>query len=284
MGDEERQGQARAPRTPDRPTGRPSRPSDLEGPYAGLDLTGQVVVVVGAARGIGHASTLLLAVRGAHVLCLDRDAVGVNALVEELGHRGVEALGRALDVTRHDDIPGAIAVAIDKWGVIDAMVNCVGITGVTNRPSHEVPVADFCRVVETNLVSAFVLSQAVLGHMMARGYGRILHVASIAGKEGNAGMVSYSASKAGLIGMVKAQAKEYVGSGITINALAPGVIRTQLVEDMPPAQVEYMESRIPMGRCGTLAEVSEMIAWIISPCVSFTTGFTFDLSGGRATY
>jgi len=249
-----------------------------------LDLTGQVVVVVGSARGIGRASTVLLATRGARLLCLDHDAAGVNALVEELRDRGVEAAGQAVDVTCHDEVPGAVRVAIDKWGVIDAMVNCVGITGITNRPSHEVPVTDFCRVIETNLVSAFVLSQVVLSHMVPRGYGRILHVASIAGKEGNPGMVSYSASKAGLIGMVKAQAKEYVGSGITINALAPAVIRTPLVDDMPPAQVEYMESRIPIGRCGTLAEVSEMIAWIISPCVSFTTGFTFDLSGGRATY
>jgi 2-dehydro-3-deoxy-L-rhamnonate dehydrogenase (NAD+) len=266
------------------PRGHSSPLSAPGRPYAGLDLTGHVVVVVGAAHGIGRASTLLLATRGARLLCLDRDALGVNALVDDLGDRGVEAVARAIDVTCHDDIPGAIGVAIDKWGAIDAMVNCVGITGITNRPSHEVPVTDFCRVIGTNLVSAFVLSQVVLGHMMARGYGRILHVASIAGKEGNAGMVSYSASKAGLIGMVKAQAKEYVGSGITINALAPGVIRTQLVDDMPPEQVEYMESRIPMGRCGTLAEVSEMIAWVISPCVSFTTGFTFDLSGGRATY
>ncbi len=272
----------------------PSTPYDLavhspersgsDRPYVGLDLTGQVVVVVGSARGIGRASTLLLATRGARLLCLDRDADGVNALIEDLANRGFEAVGGVLDVTCHEDIPRAIDIAIDKWGVVDAMVNCVGITGITNRPSHEVPVTDFCRVIETNLVSAFALSQVVLGHMVLRGYGRVLQVASIAGKEGNAGMVSYSASKAGLIGMVKAQAKEYVSSGITINALAPGVIRTQLVEDMPPAQVEYMESRIPMGRCGTLAEVSEMIAWIISPCVSFTTGFTFDLSGGRATY
>jgi len=253
-------------------------------PYGGLDLSCQVVVVVGSAGGIGRASTLLLATRGARLLCLDRDADGINALVQELRSSGAEAAGSVLDVTRHADVPAAVGVAIDKWGVIDALVNCVGIAGITNRPSHEVPVEDFSRVVETNLISAFVLSQVVLGHMVPRGYGRILHVASIAGKEGNAGMVSYSASKAGLIGMVKAQAKEYAGSGITINALAPAVIRTQLVDELPPAQVEYMESRIPMGRCGTLTEVSEMIAWIISPCVSFTTGFTFDLSGGRATY
>jgi 2-dehydro-3-deoxy-L-rhamnonate dehydrogenase (NAD+) len=269
---------------PGGPGGRVLPRSDPGHPYAGLDLTGHVVVVVGAARGIGRASTLLLATRGARLLCLDRDPAGVSALVDELRGRDIDAVGRAVDVTSHDDVPGAVGVAVDQWGVIDAMVNCVGITGITNRPTHEIPLTDFRRVLDTNLVSAFVLSQAVLRPMLSRGYGRILHVASIAGKEGNAGMVSYSASKAGLIGMVKAQAKEYVGTGITINALAPAVIRTPLVDDMPPAQIEYMESRIPMGRSGTLAEVSEMIAWIISPSVSFTTGFTFDLSGGRATY
>jgi 3-oxoacyl-[acyl-carrier protein] reductase len=272
------QGGAKVPWAPS------SRVSDHERPYGGLDLTGQVAVVVGAAHGIGQATSLLLATRGARLLCLDRDAAGVEALVASLEAQGSEAVGKAVDVTRYGDIPDAIGVAIETWGLIDSLVNCVGITGITNEPSHKVPVADFTHVVETNLIAAFVLSQVALGHMVERGYGRILHVASIAGKEGNAGMVSYSASKAGLIGMVKAQAKEYAGSGITINAIAPAVIRTQLIADMPPAQVEYMESRIPMGRCGTLSEVAEMIAWIISPCVSFTTGFTFDLSGGRATY
>ncbi len=120
--------------------------------------------------------------------------------------------------------------------------------------------------------------------MTASGYGRILHVASIAGKDGNAGMVSYSASKAGLVGMVKAMGKEYAQTGVTINAIAPAVIRTQMVDEMPESQVDYMLSRIPMNRCGTLDEVAEPISWTVSPAASYTTGFVFDLSGGRAVY
>jgi NAD(P)-dependent dehydrogenase (short-subunit alcohol dehydrogenase family) len=120
--------------------------------------------------------------------------------------------------------------------------------------------------------------------MLERGYGRVLHVASIAGKEGNAGMLAYSSSKAAVIGMTKVQGKEVAGTGVTVNALAPAVIRTPLVEAMPEAQVTYMTDKIPMRRCGTLEEVVAMVEFIVSPGCSFTTGFTFDLSGGRATY
>jgi 3-oxoacyl-[acyl-carrier protein] reductase len=129
-----------------------------------------------------------------------------------------------------------------------------------------------------------VVAQAVLPRMLAQNYGRILHVASIAGKEGNAGMAAYSASKAGLIGLVKSMAKDYAETGVTINALAPAVIQTPLVDALPQATIDYMTAKIPMRRCGTLEEVAAMIAWIVSPACSFTTGFTFDLSGGRATY
>jgi len=135
-----------------------------------------------------------------------------------------------------------------------------------------------------NLRGAFLLSRAVIPAMASRGYGRVLHVASIAGKEGNAGMVAYSASKAGLIGMVKAQGKEYAKTGVTVNALAPAVIRTAMVDAMPDEQVRYMTDKIPMGRTGSLTEAAEMIAWIVSPACSFSTGAVFDLSGGRAVY
>jgi 3-oxoacyl-[acyl-carrier protein] reductase len=147
-----------------------------------------------------------------------------------------------------------------------------------------VALADFDRVCALNLRAALMLSQAVLPGMLARGYGRVLHVASIAGKEGNKGMTAYSASKAGLIGLVKSMGKDYAESGVTVNALAPAVIRTPLVEALPQATVDYMTEKIPMRRCGELREAASCIAWIISPACSFTTGFTFDLSGGRATY
>jgi len=178
----------------------------------------------------------------------------------------------------------AIAAAAGTLGQIHGLVNCAGITGKTNVKGHEVELADFDRVYAINLRGAFLLSRAIIRHMLPFGYGRVLHVASIAGKEGNAGMTAYSATKAGLIGMVKSLGKDYPETGITINALAPAVIRTPMVDALPEATVKYMTDKIPMHRCGELSEAAAMIAWIVSPACSFTTGFTFDLTGGRATY
>ncbi|MBM3542403.1 MAG: SDR family oxidoreductase, partial [Alphaproteobacteria bacterium] len=163
-------------------------------------------------------------------------------------------------------------------------VNCAGITGRTNVKAHEVDLADFDEVYRVNLRAALVFSQAVLPRFLTRNYGRLLHVASIAGKDGNAGMTAYSATKAGLIGLVKSMGKDYAQTGVTVNALAPAVIRTPMVDALPQATVDYMTAKIPMGRCGELEEVAATIAWIVSPACSFTTGFTFDLTGGRATY
>jgi 3-oxoacyl-[acyl-carrier protein] reductase len=167
---------------------------------------------------------------------------------------------------------------------LEGVVNCVGITGTTGIQSHEVDCHDFRHVLDVNLVGAFHVSQAAIRRMLPVGYGRIIHLASIAGKEGNAGMVAYSASKAGLIGMVKSQGKEYATSGITINAIAPAVIWTSLVDALPEEQIKYMTDKIPMARCGTLSEIADLVVWMASPAASFTTGFTYDLSGGRATY
>jgi 3-oxoacyl-[acyl-carrier protein] reductase len=167
-------------------------------------------------------------------------------------------------------------------GRIDILVNSAGMTGRTNIKAHEVDPEDFARVFQLNAMGSFLVARAVLPHMLRRRYGRILLIASIAGKEGNAGMLAYSASKAAVIGMAKVMGKDYAESGVTINALAPAVIRTALVEALPKAQVDYMTDRIPMRRCGTLEEVADMVAFIVSPSASFTTGFTFDLTGGRA--
>jgi 2-dehydro-3-deoxy-L-rhamnonate dehydrogenase (NAD+) len=243
------------------------------------EIEGHGIVVVGGAAGIGRAAAGELVRRGARIAVVDRDTDGANAAAAELGGSAFAA-----DVTAADEVEAAVAGAEETLGRIHALVNCAGITGQTNVRSHEVAVDDFDDVYRVNLRGAFLLSRAVIPRMLPHAYGRVLHVASIAGKEGNAGMVSYSATKAGMIGMVKSQGKEYAETGITVNALAPAVIRTGLVDAMPEAQVEYMTSRIPMRRCGELAEAAEMIAWIVSPACSFTTGFTFDLSGGRATY
>jgi NAD(P)-dependent dehydrogenase (short-subunit alcohol dehydrogenase family) len=143
---------------------------------------------------------------------------------------------------------------------------------------------DFDRVMNVNVRGSFIMFQAVIGHMLARNYGRILYIASVSGKEGNAGMLAYSTSKAAVIALAKVQGKEYAETGITVNALAPAVIRTAMVEALPEMQVKYMTEKIPMKRCGTTDEFAAMAAFIVSPENSFTTGFTFDLTGGRATY
>lgn len=249
-----------------------------------LNLFDNFFVVAGAGGGVGQAVTRLLAERGAGVLCADINQDGCEAAANEAIQAGGEAVAVVMDACQPDQVSSAISTGLSKWNTLTGLVNCVGITGQTGITAEEVEVGDFRTVLEVNLVGAFVLTRAVLPVLRKAGYGRILHIASIAGKEGNAGMVSYSASKAGLIGMVKALGKEYAAIGVTINALAPAVIWTPMVEAMPEAQVDYMTQRIPMGRLGQLSEVAEMAAWIVSPAASFTTGFTFDLSGGRATY
>ncbi len=242
------------------------------------------VVIVGAGRGIGRAAADLLASHGVAVGCLDSDGATAQAAAEAIEARGGRAIAGRLDVTEDSAIAPALDAMAKSLGRIDGLVNCAGITGNTNIKAHDVDPVDFDRVLGINLRGAFMLSKHVLPYMVARKYGRLLHIASIAGKEGNAGMTAYSASKAGMIGMVKSMAKDYVDKGITINALAPAVIRTPLVDAMPQASQDYMTAKIPMGRCGELEEAAQMIAWIVSPACSFTTGFTFDLSGGRATY
>jgi 3-oxoacyl-[acyl-carrier protein] reductase len=245
---------------------------------------GQGVVVVGAAGGVGRQTATLLAARGARVAALDRDLAGCRSTVAGLAGGAAEAFALEVDVTDQGSVSTALAAAEERLAGTSVLVNCAGITGTTNRLSEDVDVDDWDLVHAVNLRGAFLLSKAVLPAMVRRRYGRILHVASIAGKEGNAGMVAYSASKAGLLGMVKAQGKEYATTGVTVNALAPAVIRTPMVDALPDEQVSYMTDKIPMRRTGTLQEAAEMIAWIVSPACSFTTGAVFDLSGGRAVY
>jgi 2-dehydro-3-deoxy-L-rhamnonate dehydrogenase (NAD+) len=247
-------------------------------------VRGQGAVVVGAGAGIGRATALLLAARGVAVTCVDRDvdaADGTARAACEAGGRAISALG---DVTSPESLDEAFDVAVDALGQVHAVVNCAGIQGPLGRRSHEVTLEEVDAVYAVNLRGALAVSQMALPHMLANRYGRIAHVASVAGKEGNPGMIGYSCTKAGLIGMVKAQGKEYAEDGITVNALAPAVIRTDFVAAQPPEVVQYMTEKIPMRRTGTVEEAASMLAWMVSPECSFTTGFTFDLSGGRATY
>jgi 3-oxoacyl-[acyl-carrier protein] reductase len=242
------------------------------------------VVVVGAASGIGRQAARFIAARGASVACLDRNLDGAKETAEAIASANGKAIAAPADVADDASIPRALDAAEQAFGRIHGLVNCAGITGRTNIRGLEVDLADFDAVYRINLRGTMAVSKAVLPRMLKHGYGRILHIASIAGKEGNAGMAAYSATKAGVIGLVKSLGKDYAESGITINALAPAVIRTPMVDALPDATVKYMTDKIPMKRCGELEEVAQLIAWIVSPACSFTTGFTFDLTGGRATY
>jgi NAD(P)-dependent dehydrogenase (short-subunit alcohol dehydrogenase family) len=249
-----------------------------------FNMSDQGAMVVGAGSGIGRATALLLAERGASVLCVDRDVNAAATTASSIEDTGGRAVAQYADVTDPASLAVAFATAVNSFGQVHVVVNCAGAQGTLGRRSHEIPLEDLDAVYAINLRGALAVSQIALPHMLEHRYGRIAHVASIAGKEGNPNMVSYSATKAGLIGMVKTLGKEYAEEGITINALAPAVIRTPFLDTQPPEVIEYMTDRIPMKRPGSVTEAAEMLAWMVSPACSFTTGFTFDLSGGRATY
>jgi 2-dehydro-3-deoxy-L-rhamnonate dehydrogenase (NAD+) len=241
------------------------------------DWTTQNIVVTGAASGLGRAICFRFVKLGARVNGLDLNQA---ALLEMQSTLGQSFSPVTCDICNREQVLSAF----ERFATVDVLVNCAGITGQTNLKSQETDPADVEQVFRVNFFGSYLTSKAVLPGMIVRGYGRVLHFASIAGKEGNAGMLAYSASKAAVIGMTKVQGKEVAGTGVTINALAPAVIQTPMVETMPTEQVKYMTTKIPMGRCGSLDELVAMVEFIVSPACSFTTGFTFDLTGGRATY
>ncbi len=234
------------------------------------DFTTQTIAITGAASGLGK--TLVQ-----HFLGLGATVLGLDRKDSELSHARFRML--TCDVTSEPDVTRLLGAEH-----VDVLVNSAGITGMTNIKSYETDPANVDLVFRVNYFGSYYTSRAVLAGMAQRGYGRVLHIASIAGKEGNAGMLAYSSSKAAVIGMAKVQGKEMAGTGVTVNALAPAVIRTPLVDAMPDEQVKYMTDKIPMKRCASLEEVAGVVAYAVSPACSFITGFTFDLSGGRATY
>jgi len=246
------------------------------------DFKGQVVLVVGAASGIGRATAQLISSRGGAVVIADLDSAGLASLQGELGLEDNQV--KSVDLGNQLSIQQLIASVLADHEQIDALVNTAGMVGPTNTKVEDVDWAAFEKTVTINLFGTIWLTQEVLPHMKARKYGRIAHIASIAGKEGNPGMHAYNTSKAGMIGFIKGVGKEVATEGITINAFAPAVIRTPFNAGTSDETLKYMLGRIPMGRVGEPEEAAEMLAFMVSKACSFTTGFTFDASGGRATY
>lgn len=254
-----------------------------------LRFAGQVVVITGGADGLGKSIARRLATReGALAVAIfDVDDGKAAATVSEFRADSTvvaEVSSYHVDVSDEESVTAGLQAVVDTHGRLDVVVNCAGIIGPNGVKVTEVDADDFDRVYRINLRGSFLMTKHSVRHMLKHDYGRVLLIASIAGKEGNAGMSAYSMSKAGVIGLAKAVGKEYAETGVTINALAPGVVRTAMVEAMKPEQVKYMTDKIPMKRCCTLDEVAATVCFIVSDETSFNTGHCFDLSGGRATY
>ena len=242
--------------------------------------SGKTALVTGAARGIGLAIATRLHADGLRVALLDQDAPAVEAAAAGLG---AGALALAADVTRAADVDAAVARVEREWGRVDVLVNNAGITG-RSFPIWELTDEDWQRVIDVDLTSVFLCCRAAVKVMLRQGSGRIVNIASIAGKEGNPTLVPYSTAKAGVIGLTKALAKEVATRGILVNAVAPAVIGTELLKQMETSTVDLLISKIPMGRVGTPEEVAALVAWLASDQCTFSTGAVYDLSGGRATY
>ncbi|WP_372937746.1 SDR family NAD(P)-dependent oxidoreductase [Seonamhaeicola sp.] len=243
----------------------------------------QIAVITGGGTGIGLAVAEKLASEGAKIWLLDLNEDLVKKAAQSLKNKGYEADFIAADISNEDNVKIAFEKIKEK-GNCQIVVNSAGIVGPNGITTDQVDTSEFIKTCQVNLTGSFLITKYALKLMLPNNYGRILLIASIAGKEGNAGMASYSASKAGVIGLTKAVGKEHAESGITINAIAPATIMTPMVEKMEPHQVKYMTDKIPMKRCGKLEEIANLTAWIVSKEASFNTGFTFDMTGGRAVY
>ena len=245
-----------------------------------MGFEGRTAIVTGSARGIGKAIAARLIEDGVRVLIADIDAPAGQATAAELGDR---ALAYALDVTAPESWDRAVKTVLDAWDRLDILVNNAGIAG-RSAPIWELPVEEWQQVIAIDLTGVWLGCRAAIPPMMGAGYGRIVNIASIAGKEGNPNATPYSAAKAGVIGLTKSIAKEVATKGILVNSVTPAVIETEILKQVSQEHIAYMTSRIPMGRVGQPSEVAALVRFLCSDELSFSTGAVFDLSGGRATY
>ncbi len=248
-----------------------------------IDLDGRTGVVTGGATGIGYAIAERLIASGAAVSLWDIDGEGVGAAAETLAAGGGAVHTAVVDVAEPLAVAAGMEAALDRFGGIDLLINNAGIAG-PNKKNWEYTVEEWNEVVAIDLTGVFLCCRAVVPHMIERGYGRIVNIASIAGKEGNPNAGAYSAAKAGVIGFTKSLGKELAERGVIVNCVTPAAIETDIFKQVTKEFIDYMLSKIPMGRFGLTEEAAALVAWLCSSECSFSTGAVFDLSGGRATY
>jgi NAD(P)-dependent dehydrogenase (short-subunit alcohol dehydrogenase family) len=247
-----------------------------------IDLAGRVAVITGGAQGIGYAIAERMLASGASVVLWDLDAGKLAEAKSALSAKGAVAT-EVVELTHDAAVERAAQSVMSEQGRIDILVNNAGITG-GNAPTWELAPDVWRRVIEVNLVAPYLVCRAIVPHMIAKGYGRIVNIASVAGKEGNPNASHYSASKAGVIALTKSLGKELATKGVIVNAITPAAAKTAMFATMTQQHIDFMLSKIPMGRFLEVDEAAAMVAWLASEDCSFTTGSVFDISGGRATY
>jgi NAD(P)-dependent dehydrogenase (short-subunit alcohol dehydrogenase family) len=247
-------------------------------------FTNKVAIISGGATGIGKAIACRLGQEGATVALFDINKMSLKKTVEEFRKKNISVKGYITDISNEVQVSKAITQVEKEWKKIDILINSAGIVGPTSTKIIDFTTSEFDKLYEVNLKGAFLITKYTLKKMEKTGNGRLLLISSMAGKEGNPGMVGYSATKAGVIGLVKGVAKEFAGTNITVNGLAPAVIKTNMNENTSAEQLAYMTAKIPMKRLGTVEEVAAISCFIVSDENSFSTGFIYDISGGRATY
>ncbi len=247
-----------------------------------IDLTGKRAIVTGGARGIGLAIAARLLASGAVVTLWDRDAPALDAAVKRLAGSG-EVHTAAVDVTDDAAVTAATNRTLGAMGGSEILINNAGITG-PNATTWEYPVAEWRKVIEVDLTAPFLCCRAVVPHLVKAGWGRIVNIASVAGKEGNPNAPAYSAAKAGLIGLTKSLGKELAKSNVLVNCVTPAVAETDILKQMTEAHVAFMLGKIPMGRFVQIDEIAALVLWLASAECSFSTGAVFDITGGRSTY